>query len=570
MKKINKYDKFKSELWTILTTSTRKNKWSIVDDVIIYGIVLLNTVLVGLYSFKSLSQDQDFRYYFELVTLFSIAVIIVNYLLCLWSCTSKKVYSAPLKGRLLFILSPFSILDLIVIFSVLFFGLQANIIFVLLIKMIKITGYFGEEDEYSPALILKRSFLNKKEELLITILLSLALLLVCSFAIFYFESKAQPEAFEDIMPSLSWVFSVLTGTSLYEYSPITFIGKVLQVIMILLGVVVIGLPVGILTGSFVEEIAESKKIKTLRETSRIIINAFKQEQKIKVRNIINKRNLPGDRKSLDLDLAVARLEYSQEEILQAVRFSPNLRIRACKQDSSSIYEDNLVLECFPVNTSFGSFIDRGSNIHIVSSQSAGEMSIGHFSRLVAEYLNANYYSNEFYSSANLIEDTQLNFAENKLYFEKDREKIPEPLKEWIEVFDANIKHKDLVIYFTATSDKNSEFHVLCGGKKETTDYTKVVNPTVDNVQIVENFYLDLSGRIKVMNFHASRHDYYGNTGKDHLTQVIRTLYKADVVMLKINKNILEGTSLENYFESIWVTAECLKNNLIHKEQENAS
>ncbi|MDD3050548.1 MAG: hypothetical protein PHR06_05315 [Candidatus Cloacimonetes bacterium] len=570
MSQRDKYYNIKSKLWTILTTSTRKNKWSIVDDVIIYGIVLLNTILVGLNSFKSLSVNQDFRDYFEVVTLISIIVLILNYLLCLWSSTSQKVYSSPIKGRVLFLLSPFSLLDLIVILPVFFFGVQANLIFLLLIKMFKITGYFGEEDEYSPASILKRSFLNKKEELLITILLSTGLLLLCSYAIFYFESKAQPEAFEDIIPSLGWVFSVLTGTPLYDYTPITLTGKVLHIIMVLLGVVIVGLPVGILTGSFVEEISESKKIKTIRQNGRVIINAFKHEQKINVRKIIKDLKLPEERKSLDIDLAVARLEFSQEEILQAVRFSPNLRIRACRQNTSSTFEDNLIIECFPVNTSYGSFIDRGSKIHIISCQSVGEMSIGHFTRLLSEYLGANYYSNEFFSSANLIEEKQINFAENELYAQKDTKNVPVPLLEWKETLLKNIKPGDLAVYFTATSNENSEYHILCGGKKGVLNYSEVENPTVDNVARVESFYHELNEKINEFGYKASTHEFGGNTKKYHLTKVIRQFTDSDVIMIQLNKNLLEVASLEIYFKNIWVLAETIKNKLEPSGQNNAS
>ena len=73
------------------------------------------------------------------------------------------------------------------------------------------------------------------------------------------DSCSLEEAFANIVPSIGWVFGVLTGTSIYEFTPVTYAGKILNVLMVLSGVVVVGLPIGILTGSFVAEIAESKR-----------------------------------------------------------------------------------------------------------------------------------------------------------------------------------------------------------------------------------------------------------------------------------------------------------------------
>ncbi len=378
----NENQSIEAKLCDICTKSSKDNQWSILHDVVIYGIIILNSFLVAINSFQTISNGTVFQELFKAITIISIVVLAVNYLIKLWSCTSSHK-SNKFSTLLRYIVAPISILELLVICTTIIFGSQANIIFLLLIKIFKVSEYIGTGDNYSPAQILKRSFLNKKEELFITILFSIGLLLLSSFIIFKFEAPVQPDKLDSIMPSIGWAFSILTNNSIVDFQPITTIGKIFQMVMVLLGVLIVGLPIGIITGSFIEEIQASKKNEVLQKRSNILISAFKHEQKIKIRKLMKDLNLSSERKVLDIDFAMSRLEYSQSEIFEASRYSKSLRIRACRQSMESTYEDNLVLESFPVNTVYGSFINRNSNIHVLSTQSIGDISIGHFSRMVA-------------------------------------------------------------------------------------------------------------------------------------------------------------------------------------------
>lgn len=556
----------RSKIWSTMTKSSKENKSSLYYDVFLFIIIIINTLFTAANSFHSLSKSTLFQDSFQVVTIISIIILTINYLFGLWSCTaSKNNNNNNLPSRIKFIFMPMSILELIVILTVVMLGSHANIIFILLIKIFKISTYFGEGDSYSPVQILKRSFINKKEELFITILFSTGLLLLNSFIIFHFEAPLQPEKFDNIVPSISWVFGVLTNISTFEFTPITLVGKVLHIIMTLLGIVIVGLPIGIITGSFIQEIDESKKNETLRKRSNILIKAFNQEQKITLRRLISTLNLSNDRKILDIDFAMSRLEYSQNEIFEASRFSKSLRIRACKQSIKSNYEDNLVLESFPVNTSFGSFIDRQSNIHVISTQSVSDMGIGHFSRLLASSMGANYYSNEFFSSTNLLQEQQINFASNELYRIMETNNTPKPLLDWINVLKNNIHPNDLVIYLgTCGMKRDPYYHILCGGEKGEKEFSKIINPTTSNIDGITSLFKDLSTKMKEFKMPIAAHSEFGNTNKNNLTQVIREKKDADIVTIFVNQKLLQFTPLDIYYQSIKILADSIEKNLMQK------
>ena len=557
-KQESSYHQIQSKLWVILSTSSRKNPLSILDDIIIWFLILLNTTLLGLNSFPALSENETFTLFYRYITMGSISVFFLEYILRFWSCISQSQYSHSLWGRVRFVFSFLSIIDIIVIFSVVLFGPQGNLVFLRLVRISKAVEYFGHDDEFSPALILKRTFLNKKEELFITILFSIGLMLLCTFIIFYFEGKVQPAKFDNITPSITWVFSVLTNTSLIEFTPITTAGKIFHILMRILGVVIIGLPVGIITGSFISEITESRRQRILRKNSTILLDSFQHEQKVSIRRLMETLGLDSERKALDLDVSMSRLSLSQDKIFEAAKFSPCLRVRACKQNIDSPYEDNLVLEAFPVNTSFGSFIDRESNIHVISTQSVGDMAIGHFSRLVASAANANYYSNEFFSSGNLVKETQINFANNELYNSGDP--ISGPLLEWVNILTENIQKGDTVVYLgTASAQREPIFHLLCGGKKGQDNFADIEEPTVDNIRLVQEFYSELCVGMKEFDLPVTSHSDFGNTNKNHLSQVIRNIYNANVVTIYIGIKLLQFIPEKIYYRSIKILADCVVN-----------
>lgn len=528
-----------------------------------YILIIINTILIGLNTFPSISNISIFEIIFKLITWLTIIVLILKNIIVI-ICKVQVSIKHGIKHLFSFLF----LIELFIIMLVLFYGYESNMTFILLIKMFKISEYFGDTDNYSPINILKRTFTNKKEELIITISFSTGLLILCSFIIYFIEVSEQPEVFNNIVPSFNWTFGVLTGYASIDFNPVTPLGNVFYIIMKVLGILIVGLPLGIITGSFISEIEASKENEILKTKSNTIINAFRFEQKITLRKLVDSLKLPSSRKFLDIDFAMARLEYTMDDIFQAVRFSSSLRVRSCKKTINSSFEDNLILEYFPVNEMFGSFINRNSSIHIVSTQNCGDMGIGHFSRLIAEALNANYYANEFYSSANLDPNKQINFAVNSSYGEKDLQSAEQSMKEWVYRLKNNIKPSDLVVYFgTCGTNREGDIHILCGGEKKEI-FEKIKNPTFSEMDRIISFSDDIKNLMKRFNYKVVGHNEFGNTDKNHLSVSIRQNYRANVVSLYINQSILIYSKLEDYYEIMQLLIDNINKHLLKPYNES--
>ena len=555
--KINNYEELKDYVWALQTKSKKNGLINVVYDSVIYGIIVLNTILVGLNSFNLFYSNSFFEVFYKVFVTSSIFILLTDYILQLWSCVVDPKYSDPIKGRVKYLFSFLSVLHLIT-FSVFFIlGYEYNLIFLLLFRVFNLAKYMGEESEYSPINILKRTFTNKKEELIITTIVILVFLFLGAYVMYYIERPFQPEKLNNIIPSLSWVFGLFVNASLVDFHPVTIMGKIIYVLLIILGVIAVGLPVGILTGSFIEEIEESKKQQNLKTKSNIIIEAFDFEQELRIRKLVKALKLKSERRFLNIQFAMSRLEFSEDDIFDTCRFADDLRIRAVKRTYESKYPDTFVIEYYVKNTSFGAFINRHSNIHIVSHQNAGEFALGHFTRQVAYGIDVNYHSNELYSSANLRRDMRLNFAINKKYH-GPKEEMPPPLREFVDILDDNIKEGDLVISFgVSDSVRKPGYHILFGGE-EGNHIRDVENPTINNLDAIEDFYNYMSEKMKEFDLEIVTHNEFSNTNKNHIAQVIRNKYKVNFVTIFIKRKILHFASNEAYYRQIRILADGIK------------
>jgi hypothetical protein len=157
---------------------------------------------------------------------------------------------------------------------------------------------------------------------------------------------------------------------------------------------------------------------------------------------------------------------------------------------------------------------------------------------------------------------QINFAVNKLYNSTNNEGIPKQLQDWIDILSENIKENDLVINF-GVSDTNRTpcYHILFGGQKGQEQFSDITNSTVDDLQSVENFYNTLKDNMKEFDMTVVTHNEFGNTNKNHISQVIRKQYNANVISLFVGKNLIQFSRFGVYYRSIRRLVDAINLNL---------
>lgn len=538
----------------------KQDKVALYFDYVLCFSILLNVFLLGL----NLSYKPNFAFFqslYNYVYVISIIVYTLEIFIRIWASIECGKYKSPVLGRIKFILTPLIIIDITVVATYFLFGPLVNVVFMRSIRFFKLFQYIGNSNDYAPSLMLSKSILNKKEELIITIFGSLITMIICSYLIYFIESEAQPEVLNSITPSLKWTFKVLTNSGSGEFQPITIAGKVISILMTVIGVLIIGLPLGIITGGFVSEIEDTKKRITLRKNAATIISAFTRERKIKIRTHIEALKLSSDARWIDLDLMSAKLQFAPSELFEIIRSSNQLRIRACKKQPDSTYEDNLIVECFPANKVYGVEKLRQSNIHIIATQNYSDLGIGHFSRILADAIDANYYSNEYFSSGDLMLEKRINFSKNIDYLSSEPSKSS-VFEEWKNSLFDSIKKDDLVIYLgTAGGHNKGDFHVLCGGPKGDYEFSEIKDPTFGKINLVSSFFNNLKTIFEPINISIVNQANFPNTDEKHFSKAIRNKIRANVVTIYVNTNFLQFSDPMVYYDSIRIIADEILNTL---------
>lgn len=197
---------------------------------------------------------------FNTITVF---IFTVEYLLRVWVCVERAESGSQrhwLWGRLLYIVSPMALIDLIAIlpFFLPYLGVDMRSVRALrLFRMLRIFK-FGR---YSSGVRIMLSVLrDRKAELIAALGMLLAILFLSSSVVYYAERQHQIEAFSSIPAAMWWAIATLTTVGYGDVYPITPMGQVFGAVTAISGLLLVALPTGILGAGFVEAFeAERRK-----------------------------------------------------------------------------------------------------------------------------------------------------------------------------------------------------------------------------------------------------------------------------------------------------------------------
>jgi voltage-gated potassium channel len=219
-------------------------------EIILIAIILLNILAIILSSIKEF--DEKYDRYFRDFEIFSLIFFTVEYIARIYSIVEKRKYKDPIKGRLRYAATPLALVDL---FSFLPFYLEFLPIDLRFLRIFRLMSLFRmfKIARYLQALnLFRRVLVERKEQLVLSFLFILFILVIISFVMFYVENAAQPDKFSSIPATMWWGIATLTTVGYGDMVPITDVGKFLGGIFAIAGVGLLALPAGILSSGFFE------------------------------------------------------------------------------------------------------------------------------------------------------------------------------------------------------------------------------------------------------------------------------------------------------------------------------
>lgn len=259
MKGTTEIKKIRRLVYGVMSESAPETPLKKIFNYLMFLVITVNIVFVNLETIPNLSSAvlSLFHAFYGL----SMLIFVIEYILRVWFSVEDNRYKYSIKGRIKYILSPYAIIDLLVLIPFLIPDLipadyKTNALRLLklfiILKLIR----------YSQSLQgITKVFYSKKKELAMLIYMLFFLLVLVSTLMYYVENKAQPESFSSIPATMWWGVITLTTVGYGDMYPITPPGKILGALVAILGIGLFALPAGILASGFYEQFSDKKDAK---------------------------------------------------------------------------------------------------------------------------------------------------------------------------------------------------------------------------------------------------------------------------------------------------------------------
>jgi voltage-gated potassium channel len=430
---MTKLQKIKTRIASILEPANKNDKISGYFDVFIEILVLTNVVAVIVESFENIYAAN--KTILDIFEIFTVSIFSAEFILRIWISDIKYPAKSKLTSVKKFFLSPNAWIDFLAIMPFFVpYWIQIDLRHLRVLRLVRLMRVF-KLTKYSHAMVLIGKILSeKKQELLATFLLMFSVLVLASSVMYYLERDAQPEAFPNILYGFWWGVVTLCTVGYGDTVPITGAGKLLGGVVALMGVMIVAIPTGIISSSFIQKMEESKSIKRMREIRKKLKEAFYKKYVPELATRVR-------RGQLSVDAVKVNLELSENDVYKIAEGKNEFRFRYKKVIQNGLVTDKLFLEYREINTNYGTLTNRNSNLTLVSPESLNKQSIGYFVYCIAEKLKCNYISNEFFGDestaseesfgdSGLELETAFSFRHNKAYLKDYTDAVPEDFMEW--------------------------------------------------------------------------------------------------------------------------------------------
>ena len=218
------------------------------------ALILLIAVNIAAFVLGTMPEvEAGYRGWLDALLHISMTLFAIEYLVRIWTAPlhPEGLYTDPLAGRLRYLISPMMLVDLAVLVPY-FLGLwgSVDLRFFRIIRLwwlLRITDYL-------PAVgTLGRVLKRERRTLFAVIVVMLTMLFIASSLVYLLEHQRQPERFATILHAMWWGMATLTTVGYGDVVPVSPPGRVLGVIIMLLGIGAFALPAGILASAFSEE-----------------------------------------------------------------------------------------------------------------------------------------------------------------------------------------------------------------------------------------------------------------------------------------------------------------------------
>ncbi len=491
---------FKRKLSLVFDDNTQTVVWKNYVDYTIWAIILISTVAIFLSTYNEIVEEYGFI--LNIIDVITTIIFTVEVSLRIWTIDILEPKYSGFWGRVKYCLSFYGLIDFISTYSYYInFFIPLPVTALKAIRVARLLRIFRFMRSFR---LLTTAIGTKGKELLVSLQFLVIITIILSFILFFAEHEAQPDVYDNGMTPVLWAFMQYIGDpgGFGDYPPVTVIGRIIACVIGILGIAIFAVPAGLIGAGFTEAMEdEEKNIKTKENIDKLHL-AFER----KLDRFTRFQTAPQIVSVADIQ---ARLRMNLDDIFDAINNSNKFRLvnLASTRTIDEKADDKLAVEHFPLNRDYGYFIDRGSNVTIVSPASMVDPGFYHFAYYLAKIAGFNYVSRELgelrpYKSYYLPADDIKETTEFKSYM-TDLNQLANKEGHWL-------------ITLLVASGANEpaypeQVHFCYGGKKGDETYDDP-NITIHDVPLFEQMYQEMVNRLSSeFNIHCDKQRYHDSS-----------------------------------------------------------
>ena len=248
---------FRQKMHALVFPSSRGGALHNIFDLFIAFWVVISVIAVVLESVHSIS----YILHLEFIILDMIAVMIftIEYCMRLYCCVEEPGFQRAFAGRVKQAKTFSSVIDLLAIAPFFLeallhhlFDLRFLRVFRLL-RLLKLTRYTKATATLTKVIVREWPVMGASAFIML-------LLVVLTASLGYlFEHDAQPEKFENIPQSIYWAVITLASVGYGDISPVTPAGRIMTIILALMGIGIFALPAALLSSAFTDQLQKERE-----------------------------------------------------------------------------------------------------------------------------------------------------------------------------------------------------------------------------------------------------------------------------------------------------------------------
>jgi len=243
--------KIKERTFEIIEKGKDGDRASKIFDDFIIGLIFINVLSIFLETFSIKNEvSLSFRY----IEVFSVIIFTIEYALRLWTAPLLFPDKTKPAATIKYIFSFMALIDLLAILPFYFpFFIKIDLRILRALRLVRLFRLF-KMNRYTKALSSVFAVLkSKSQELISSIFVVFILMLISSVFMYTIESPVQPDVFQNGFSGIWWAVATFTTVGYGDIYPITTAGRILSMIMAVLGIALVAVPTGIISSGFIEQ-----------------------------------------------------------------------------------------------------------------------------------------------------------------------------------------------------------------------------------------------------------------------------------------------------------------------------